>query len=131
MSLRKIAVVTGANKGIGFEIVRGLCKEFTGTVYLTCNLKKTLIFKFCQYIDFILFAARIAEYGHKALEELKKEGLEPKYHQLDIQNSDSIKNFANYLKQNYEGIDILINNAAILIAVYICCLLMCNESKNS
>jgi carbonyl reductase 1 len=83
-------------------------------------VKYTFIFKFCQIINFILSAARNAEYGHKALEELKKEGLEPKYHQLDIQNSDSINNFANYLKQNYEGIDILINNAAILIAVYIC-----------
>ena len=27
--------VTGANKGIGFAIVRGLCKQFKGDVYLT------------------------------------------------------------------------------------------------
>ena len=34
---KKVAVVTGSNKGIGFEIVKGLCKEFKGIVYLTCN----------------------------------------------------------------------------------------------
>ena len=36
-SIVKIAVVTGSNKGIGLEIVKGLCKDFTGIVYLTCN----------------------------------------------------------------------------------------------
>lgn len=30
--------VTGANKGIGFAIVRILCKEFSGTVILTGNI---------------------------------------------------------------------------------------------
>ena len=31
----RVAVVTGSNKGIGYEIVRGLCKQFDGVVYLT------------------------------------------------------------------------------------------------
>ena len=30
-----VAIVTGANKGIGFGIVRALCKKFQGDVYLT------------------------------------------------------------------------------------------------
>jgi hypothetical protein len=30
--------VTGSNKGIGFAIVRGLCKSFSGDVYLTGKL---------------------------------------------------------------------------------------------
>ena len=30
--------VTGSNKGIGFAIVRGLCKQFNGDVYLTGEL---------------------------------------------------------------------------------------------
>lgn len=32
---KKVAIVTGANKGIGFEIVKGLCKKFDGDVFLT------------------------------------------------------------------------------------------------
>ena len=35
MSVKRIAVVTGSNKGIGFSIVKGLCKSFDGIVYLT------------------------------------------------------------------------------------------------
>ena len=33
----RIAVVTGGNKGIGFAIVRGLCKQFDGDVILTAR----------------------------------------------------------------------------------------------
>lgn len=88
----KVAVVTGANKGIGFAIVRGLCKRFNGTVYLT---------------------SRDEERGKIAVETLKNEGLNPSYHQLDITNKKSVESFRDYIKTKYEGIDILINNAAI------------------
>jgi len=36
----KIAVVTGANKGIGYAIVKDLAKQFDGTIYLTGIRKK-------------------------------------------------------------------------------------------
>ncbi|XP_059047723.1 carbonyl reductase [NADPH] 1-like [Achroia grisella] len=88
----KVVVVTGANKGIGFGIVRGLCKGFKGVVYLT---------------------SRNEELGQKAIAELKKEGLNPNYHQLDITAASSIEKFRDYLKEKHGGIDILINNAAI------------------
>ena len=32
---KRIAIVTGANKGIGYAIVKRLCKDFDGIVYLT------------------------------------------------------------------------------------------------
>ena len=35
MSGVKVAVVTGSNKGIGLAIVRALCKQYDGAVYLT------------------------------------------------------------------------------------------------
>ena len=88
----KVAVVTGANKGIGFAIVRGLCKRFEGVVYLT---------------------ARDVERGQKAVADLEKEGLNPKFHQLDVTNKKSLEVFRDYIKSNYGGIDILVNNAAI------------------
>ena len=33
----KVAVVTGSNKGIGLAIVRALCRQFDGIVYLTAR----------------------------------------------------------------------------------------------
>ncbi|XP_022837058.1 carbonyl reductase [NADPH] 1-like [Spodoptera litura] len=89
----KVAVVTGANKGIGFAIVRGLCKRFEGAVYLT---------------------SRSAERGAAAVAALEREGLRPRYHQLDITDTLSLETFRDHIKKNYDGIDILINNAGIL-----------------
>lgn len=88
----KVAVVTGSNKGIGFAIVRGLCKRFDGDVYLTSR-------------DFTR--------GQKAVEDLEKEGLKPKYHQLDITDPSSIEKLRDFLKEKYGGLDVLINNAGI------------------
>ncbi|XP_021185231.3 carbonyl reductase [NADPH] 3 [Helicoverpa armigera] len=88
----KVAIVTGANKGIGFAIVRGLCKRFDGVVYLT---------------------SRDIERGKKAVADLEKEGLKPKFHQLDITDKKSVEVFRDYIKEKYGGIDVLVNNAAI------------------
>ena len=35
MSVEKIALVTGSNRGIGYTLVQHLAKSFKGTVYLT------------------------------------------------------------------------------------------------
>ncbi|KAH8958389.1 hypothetical protein BDL97_06G021600 [Sphagnum fallax] len=89
-----VAVVTGANKGIGFEIVRQLAKEGI-TVVLT---------------------ARDATRGEAALESLKSQGLHNvNFHPLNVASQESILAFANWLRKTYGGIDILINNAGILL----------------
>ena len=46
-----VAIVTGANKGIGFGIVRGLCKKFEGDVYLTARdeTRGLVILRFCLF----------------------------------------------------------------------------------
>lgn len=93
MSSAKVAIVTGSNRGIGLEIVKGICKShFKGEVYLT---------------------ARDDVAGKKAVEELKELGLNANFHQLDIDDVNSINRFADYVRQKYSGIDILVNNAAI------------------
>lgn len=96
MGSTKVAVVTGSNKGIGFAIVRGLCKQFNGTVYLT---------------------ARNEQLGLAAVKELEKEGLKPKFHQLDITDKNSISKFATYIKEKYGGLDLLVNNAGFAFKV--------------
>ena len=93
MASKRVAVVTGSNKGIGLAIVRSLCKKFDGDVVLT---------------------SRDEGRGNEAVAELKeKEGLNPVYHQLDITSRDSIEGLVTFIKDQYGGLDVLINNAGI------------------
>jgi len=89
---QRVAVVTGSNKGVGFGIVRALCKKFDGDVLLT---------------------ARDEGRGKAAVTELQKEGLNPRFHQLDICDSGSIACLRDFLKETYGGLDVLVNNAGI------------------
>lgn len=95
-SKRKVAIVTGGNKGIGFAIVRGLCKKFDGDVYLT---------------------ARNKALGMAAVAELAAEGLTAKFYCLDIKNVENVENLKEELMNTYDGLDLLINNAAIAYGV--------------
>ena len=78
----KVAIVTGANKGIGLSIVRRMCKEFSGDVILT---------------------ARDQSRGRTAITLLEGEGLQPKFHPLDIDSRDSIATLKESLEKNYGG----------------------------
>ncbi|XP_023942159.2 carbonyl reductase [NADPH] 1-like [Bicyclus anynana] len=91
--MSKVAIVTGSNRGIGFGIVKALCQRFDGVVYLT---------------------SRDELRGKEAVAKLKYMGLKPEYHQLDIADKSSVEKFRDHIKEKYEGIDILFNNAAVL-----------------
>ena len=88
----RVAVVTGANKGLGLAIVGGLCRQFRGDVYLT---------------------SRDGVRGQDAIERLQCEGFMPKYQQLDITDAESILKLKGYMMDKYGGIDVLVNNAGI------------------
>ncbi|KAF4526252.1 hypothetical protein B566_EDAN001937 [Ephemera danica] len=89
----QVAVVTGANRGIGFAIVQGLCEiQFRGRVYLT---------------------SRDPGRGQAALTALNKLGLKPSYHQLDVTDEASVTRFRDFIETIHGGIDVLVNNAAI------------------
>ncbi|KAM5555203.1 hypothetical protein ABKV19_023213 [Rosa sericea] len=90
---KRYAVVTGSNKGIGFETVRQLVLNGI-TVVLT---------------------ARDEKRGLEAVEKLKKSGLSGQviFHQLDVADPASIASLAQFIKTQFGKLDILVNNAGI------------------
>ena len=51
------------------------------------------------------------------MQALEKEGLHPKYQQLDINDHSSIVRLRDFLQSTYGGLDVLVNNAGILYEV--------------
>lgn len=89
----RVAVVTGANKGIGFEIVKHLVNSKTrDVVYLT---------------------SRDESRGRVAIDNLKSQGVDATFHQLDLESQESVDQFASHLKAHHGGLDVLVNNAGI------------------
>ncbi|XP_019196108.1 PREDICTED: carbonyl reductase [NADPH] 1-like [Ipomoea nil] len=86
-----IAVVTGANRGIGFEIAHQL-----GMHGLT-----------------VVVTSRVTGVGEEAVKVMQEGGLNVAFHQLDIVDPSSLKSFSEWLKETYGGLDILINNAGV------------------
>ncbi|XP_038622119.1 carbonyl reductase [NADPH] 1-like [Tachyglossus aculeatus] len=93
---RRVALVTGGNKGIGLAVVRALGHQFSGTVIL---------------------AARDPGRGQAAVRALQEEGLSPLFHQLDITDPRSIRTLGDYLRDTFGGLDVLVNNAGIAFKV--------------
>ncbi|MGD0073490.1 MAG: SDR family oxidoreductase [Candidatus Binataceae bacterium] len=93
MDAKKIAVVSGANRGIGFEACKQLAR---------------IGFK-------VVMTARDSAKGKAACEQLKKQGLDVIFHQLDPDDARSIEALARYLEKNFGKLDVLVNNAGILL----------------
>jgi NAD(P)-dependent dehydrogenase (short-subunit alcohol dehydrogenase family) len=95
---QRVALVTGANKGIGFEVVRQLARE-----------------------GFRVFlGARNEEAGRTATEKLNNEGEKEDYDgiaflSIDITKPDSIKRAAEEFSKHSDRLDVLVNNAGILL----------------
>jgi NAD(P)-dependent dehydrogenase (short-subunit alcohol dehydrogenase family) len=85
----KVALVTGANKGIGFEIARQL-----GVLGMT-----------------VLVGARDEERGHQATAELRSAGVDARYIPLDVMDETSIAAAAHWIEREFGQLDILVNNA--------------------
>lgn len=95
MVTKKVALVTGSNKGIGLAIVRHLCNQFDGDVVL---------------------CSRDQSRGEAAIKSLESEGLKPKLVQLAIDDKASVTAVRDWLLAQYGGLDVLVNNAAIAIS---------------
>ncbi|KAK7390006.1 hypothetical protein VNO78_25303 [Psophocarpus tetragonolobus] len=90
---QRYAVVTGANKGIGLEIVRLLASAGINVVLTARNEKR----------------------GLQALETIKASGLSHLvvFHQLDVADAASVACLADFIKSKFGKLDILVNNAAV------------------
>ena len=89
---RKVALITGANKGIGFEITRQLGR--TGmTVWLS---------------------ARNSKQGEASAAVLRGEGIDVDRIPLDLLKEDTISAAAEWIASEYGRLDVLVNNAGIV-----------------
>ena len=87
--MKKTAIVTGANKGLGLSVAQHLIQS---------NYK-------------VVLACRDKSKGQKAVEFL---GENAKLLELDLSSLESINHFTTQISQNYDGIDILYNNAGLI-----------------
>lgn len=91
MSKQRIALVTGANKGIGFEAVRQLAKH--GMT--------------------VLLGSRDARRGEEAAARLRDEKLDVQLIQLEVTDPASITAAARTIESRFGKLDILVNNAGV------------------
>ncbi len=94
----RVAIVTGSSSGIGYETARVLANKQASVIIAVRNLDK----------------------GNKALAKIiqQNKDADVKVMQLDLANLASVKNFAENFQNNYLRLDLLINNAGVMIPPY-------------
>lgn len=90
-AIKRVAVVTGANRGIGFETCRQLAKREIRVILNSRDQAK----------------------GKAAAEKLQAEGLDVSYYPVDVADSESIERLAQFIKSEFGRLDILVNNAGV------------------
>lgn len=93
MHIKRQALVTGANKGIGLAIARGLAQAGM-TVWL---------------------GARDRVRGEAAVQGLQSEALDVRLLEIDVADDDSVRRAAETVGSEIEALDVLVNNAGIII----------------
>jgi NAD(P)-dependent dehydrogenase (short-subunit alcohol dehydrogenase family) len=94
MSLNKqVALVTGGNRGIGYELVKQLALKG---------------FK-------VILASRDPDLGHEAAQKLKELDLDVSCVVMDVTNQESIHQAATRVNERYGRLDVLINNAGVYL----------------
>lgn len=91
---RRIAIVTGGNRGIGLEICRQLAVRSKIRVLLT---------------------ARNVSAGKEAAAQLKDEGGDVQFHALEVTDQNSVRRLVKYVADHHGRADILVNNAGVYL----------------
>ena len=94
----KQIIVTGGNSGLGFEAVKALAQKKAHVILACRNLKK-------------------GEEARKKIVNLNPTS-DIVVMELDLANIESIRNFVNKYIQNHSQLDVLINNAGIIMVPY-------------
>ena len=89
--LKKVALITGANKGIGFEVARQIAKA--GWT--------------------VLAGARNEVLGREAAAKLQAEGLDVEFVHIDLDAHETAVGAAETVRSRFGKLDLLVNNAAI------------------
>jgi NAD(P)-dependent dehydrogenase (short-subunit alcohol dehydrogenase family) len=91
----KIAFITGANRGLGFETARELGEKGVH----------------------VIMASRDKAKGEAAAKKLLDKGYKVESFQFDVDNLNDHKKIYDYLNKNFGKLDILVNNAGIMLDV--------------
>jgi NAD(P)-dependent dehydrogenase (short-subunit alcohol dehydrogenase family) len=91
MSNKPVALVTGAYRGLGLET----CRQLAGRGYT------------------VILTARREQQGRAAADELRSEGLDVGFHQLDVTDEASTGRLADFIRDTFGRLDVLVNNAGI------------------
>jgi len=89
----RIAVVTGANRGLGFEVCRHLGREGL----------------------FVVLTARDRAKAKEAAERLESEGLDLAYYSCDVTDDASVLEMVRFVRFEFGRIDVLVNNAGVML----------------
>ncbi|MBW4672863.1 MAG: SDR family oxidoreductase [Desmonostoc geniculatum HA4340-LM1] len=89
---KRVAVITGSSKGLGFEIARQLAK--------------------LENVQ-VIMSSRDEAQGLEARGKLVQQGIKVDYLPLDVIDDKSVENFVTALNKQYGRVDILVNNAGI------------------
>ncbi len=94
----KTVIVTGANSGIGFETARALAEKNAG----------------------VILACRNRDKGQAAVEKIRNDHphADVRFLSLNLSDLASVKTFADQINRDYSRLDLLINNAGVMIPPY-------------
>ncbi|HRX72133.1 MAG: SDR family oxidoreductase [Candidatus Competibacteraceae bacterium] len=93
---KPVAVVTGANRGLGLETARQLAKRDIQVIVTSRNAGK----------------------GEMAIETLLAEGLDVVFQPLDVTSESSIAELGAFIHSRCGRVDILVNNAGVFLDIH-------------